>query len=440
MRLPWVLSCIAAVALSACTGYSPKPLPVGAHSLLQASDLVGAGKLPVPWSQQALERLVLLNNPQLKAARARHRVAEAAMLQAGLLPNPAYTGSLGYLMSGPGFATAWTSALTQDVVGLLTLKPRREAAHAELASVDAQLLWQEWQTLAMARLLMVDLVEGRQILAIQQADLQRLERHRKAVLAALDQGLVERAGITNALMASSDALSSVQDLRHHLLDIHQQLCAMLGLRPTSQLPLPAVMTAAPLDLAQVQRESLSVEQRRPDLMALQFGYQAQDARLRAQLMASFPGLTLGYATSSDNSHVYNGGPQISFQLPIFDHNQHAVAMERATRDQLWLDYKARVAQARDAVEAVGAQYRQGQADLSSLPSPAVDETASQQTAAAWQDGSIDQTTYVVLSHDLAVRAIRRVALKQAQMERQVALQTLVGDGLPRALPVTVTTP
>lgn len=60
--------------------------------------------------------------------------------------------------------------------------------------------------------------------------------------------------------------------------------------------------------------------RRPDLLALRFGYAAQDEGLRAAILSQFPDLILGATGSSDSSKVINIGPNAQVGLPLFDRN------------------------------------------------------------------------------------------------------------------------
>ncbi|WP_449424040.1 hypothetical protein [Rhodanobacter lindaniclasticus] len=50
--------------------------------------------------------------------------------------------------------------------------------------------------------------------------------------------------------------------------------------------------------------------RRPDLLALQAGYQSQQAKLRRAILAQFPALTIGFNTARDTSAVYTHGLSI----------------------------------------------------------------------------------------------------------------------------------
>src|SRR5262249_19537670 len=101
------------------------------------------------------------NNPDLKATRTQRGVARAQVLEAGLLPNPSINVSYAFLLNPPAaMFDAITVGITQDIQKSITLKGRLRAAQAAALQVDASILWEEWQLIGKARLLVFDLVEG----------------------------------------------------------------------------------------------------------------------------------------------------------------------------------------------------------------------------------------------------------------------------------------
>jgi outer membrane protein TolC len=432
---------MAALSMAGCATYQARPLPEQAASASSLAQLHGYDTATQPFDGDTVERLVLLNNPDLRSARARHQAAQAQRKQDSVLPNPVVGGSIGYLLSGPGDATAWTASITQDITSLITLKPRREAAKATADEVDASLLWEEWQTIGKARLLVIDLVEGQRQLALQQEALDLLTQRESRITKAIDAGNVDRVTVASDLSAAADARTAFHDLQRRQLDQQQQLAALLGLKPDVAVPLAASLAPADLDAASIRQQADSISRRRPDLVALQLGYRAQEATLRAAVLAQFPPLSIGYDASQDNSRVRSGGPAVSFALPIFDRNQGNVAIAKATREQLHQEYTVRMATSRDEVDALLDQYAQLQQQRQTLV-PAKDDAlrASGQARRAWQDGLVDMRTYV----DLEVAALNRqaalVATEQAMLEQQAAAELLVGRGMPTSLEQDVIAP
>jgi outer membrane protein TolC len=430
-----------AMTLEGCATYRPAPLPTVADLPPDVAHLQGAPTEGGALDLATIERLVLLNNPDLRSARAQHQLAQAQMLQAGLLPNPVINGSAGYLISGVGDATAWTAGISEDIRSLVTLAPRRQAAKAAAAQVDASLLWQEWQTIGKARLLFVDLVEDERMRVLQSHTLEQMEQRSAQLRQSLAEGNTDLTAASPDFVAAADARTSYDDLQRLLLGQHHELAALLGVTADAAIPLPANVDMPLADADSIRASAQGIEHRRPDLVALQLGYQAQEATLRAAVLAQFPMLSIGYAASQDNSRVRNGGPAITFDLPIFDRNQGNIAIAKATRQQLRDEYLARLTSAHSEVDAMLAEQTQARAQLAVLLPllPAAIHDADQATNAQ-QQGLIDLRTYVDLLVAAQSRQAAAITLQQTVLEQQVAMDTLLGTGMPDSLSQDVIAP
>lgn len=436
-----VAALVVTAGMSACATYHAKPLPEHAASAPSLSQLRGYDASALPLDTAAVEQLVLLNNPELKTQRARHQAAQAQRLQDGVLPNPIIGGSIGYLLSGPGDATAWTASISQDIAALITLRPRREAAQANADEVDAGLLWEQWQTLGKARLLVIDLVQGERQLALQDQAMQMQAQREARIVRAVNAGNLAHVAVAADLAAAADARTARNELQRRLLDQRQQLNALLSLQPGVELPLVSALPPASLDAAQTRSQFDSVSRRRPDLVALQLGYRAQEANLRAAVLAQFPPLSIGYDASQDNSRVRNGGPAVSLGLPIFDHHQHDVAMASATREQLQQEYTTRLATAHDEVDAMLAQYAQLDAQKRDLIAAASDAArAAVDAKQAEQVGLLDLRDATDLQMAALGRQLAVLLMDQNMLEQQAAIDLLVGRGMPISLPQNVIAP
>ncbi|HEY0230901.1 MAG TPA: TolC family protein [Dokdonella sp.] len=423
------------LTVASCATYAPMPLPAAMATKTSLEELDGAADLHTPIDRPTLDHLVLANNPELRAARSQHGVAAAQLLQAGLLPNPSASASRGYLVSGSGFTTAWTAALSLDVKALLTLAPKREAAQAGAQAIDASLLWQEWQTLAKARLLYVDLIEGARLQAVQETATHLLDDALARTQRSIAAGSSDLTAAAPLLAASADARTACSDTQRSQLARQHQLAALLGLPPDAQLPLPATLPPVSLDEAEVRAQAADLAQRRPDLLALQLGYRAQEATLRAAVLAQFPTLSLGIAAAQDNSAVRNRGPQIGFDLPVFDRNQGGIAIAAATRQQLHDEYAVRITTARQEIDALLAEQRLALDQFDALAASLnTARTMAARGHAAWLDGNLDTRSYTDFATTALAREAAAITLEQNLAEQQVALATLLGSGMPTTLP------
>jgi outer membrane protein TolC len=422
----------AASLLTGCATYSPLPLPASPQ-LAPAVDQL-AHDQPLPASALTVNQVTALavqNNPDLRAVRAQHGVAQAQLIQAGVLPNPQLSLAVLPLLAGVGTTTAWNAALGFDLRALVTYRTRKEAAEKTVRQVDADILWREWQLAGQARLLAVDLIEGQRSLRILTQARDLLAERGGRLEAAVAAGNLTLADAAPYLAARQATQTQLNELQRRTLTQRHQLNALLGLAPEAMVPLAETVDLPPLDPEAIERDLPNLPARRPDLVALQLGYAAQDARLRTALLMQFPAMTLGVAFNQDNAAVRNGGPTAGFGLPIFDRNQGGVAIERATRVQLHEEYAARLAAAIGEVRARLREMAVTQDQLARLRGdlPAAEQAAAR-AAAALRTRDIDQRTYVDLVNARLTRAAQVVTLEQLLLEQQVAIATVVGAGLP----------
>lgn len=413
--------------LSACQHYAPAPLPTVAPLAPAPATTDQAAPLTV----DDVVRLALRDNPDLRAARATRGIADAQLIQSGILPNPSLAGAFLPLLSGLGVTPAWNVGLSQDVKALISYRSKKRAGKDVQGQAAADLLWQEWQTAGQARQLAVDLIgTRRQLPVVQEA---------YAVLAARNAAMEEalRAGNTTLVLAAP-TLAAVQTARSNRdavaqreLQLHHQLAALLGIAPDAPLVLAPTATLPAFDPAAIRDSLATLPNRRPDLLALRLGYAAQEEAVRQAILSQFPDLVLGATASSDSSRVINLGPQASIGVPVFDHGQGNIAIARATRAQLKAQYAARLATVTSEVAAALTEMEQLSRQLAAQRAelPAI-ELAARRAVAARGASAIDEAAYVSLISARFTKEQDVMTLELALMDRQVALQTLVGAGLP----------
>ena len=273
------------------------------------------------------------------------------------------------------------------------------------------------------------LIENRRIFA------DRYARERQAV----EQGNLTLGTVAPDLLALSDIDRQLADVDRQSERRRQDLDALIGLSPEVKLSLVEDISVPPVDEATVKGLLPNLQSHRPDLLALQLGYAAEEERVRAAILAQFPALVLGGTVGSDTSQVRSGGPSISIDLPIFNHNQGNVAIALATRRKLHDEYTSRL---NFAYSEIGALLDE-QALLLRQKAAVQDYLArakaiARQGEAAYQTGNLDERSYV----DLAVISLGKqeeaVALEQILLEQQVVLAGLLGIDMPVATIVSMT--
>ncbi|MDR3389795.1 MAG: TolC family protein [Rudaea sp.] len=421
------------VMLGACATYAPRPLDLHAAPKHQRDELRNAADLSERLTIGDIERLALDNNPELIAARRRRGVGQAQMRSAAILPNPVFNASYGELLSGPGTADALAAGLTQDLKSLVTLSSRRNASQHLLQAINADLLWQEWQTLGKARLLAVDIIQGDRQLELLRANAAlwegRIERERRA----LGRADISLSAFAPELAALADARRQRDDSERQQRSRRRDLAALLGLSPQVALELDERIELPQLDAAAVRNELPGLADRRPDLIALRLGYLAQEDRVRGAILAQFPALAFGFGGGRDTSDVRTFGPQITLDLPLFDRNQGNIAQERASREQLHAEFEARLIAAKGDVEAMLADQQTLREQLGAKKELLASmETVAASALSAYSSGDLDARGYVDLMTTRNARQQEILALQSTLLEQQIAMATLIGAGMPAA--------
>lgn len=435
----------AAIALSAllagCAAYRPLALPTDAALIHEVGRLsVDIARLPgsdlashsfdpsdgLDITEVAM--LAVANNPELRLARADAGVTRAQAFSAGLLPDPQLALARETAMGSPaGATTAFSAGLTVDVAALLARSSTHAAAQAESRKADLDLLWQEWQTVAKARLLFVKLDALDASLAVLQVQRELLQQRVDAAQRAVDAGLIASDAATPQLVALQDASRQSDDLARQRNQARHDLDTLLGVAPDLPLKLVGPADVATLDAAAVHAALALAPRRRPDLLALQAGFEAQDDRYRGALRAQFPAITVGPTRARDTSDVNTIGLSLGITLPLFNRNRGNIAIESATRDKLRVDYQQRLDAAAiesdRLLEEQALLTRQLAAIDASLPELA---RAAERAGRALQARNIDALALTAVEGALLARRLERIATQQALREQAIALQALLG--------------
>jgi len=425
-----------------CATYRPEPLDTAPARPKDVAHIeVDAASMPLPALRShrydpsdgldidEVAMLAVANNPRLKVARDRLGVARAQAFAAGLLPDPQLALTRDDpTHGGPGNMSAFSAGLSYDVNALLTRSARSAAATASQRQVNLELLWQEWQVVGRARLLFVRDVEQERLLEVLTQTTKLLESRYRAVKGALAQGNATLDAVSADLAALQDARRQVDELERRARRNRVELNRLLGLAPDAELRLVGGADFPAPDATKVEASLARLGQRRPDLLALQAGYQSQEERFRAAVLAQFPALNVGITRARDTSNLYTQGIGITLSLPIFDGNRGNVAIERATRRQLHDEYELRLNDAAAEVYALLGDQRLLEQQLAAVRTALAPlEQAAASAAAALQAGNLSELAYANLQSSLLAKRVEQVTLEQRVLEQRIALLTLAGS-------------
>lgn len=428
-----IIAPFCAALLAGCAQYTPLPLDSAPSLQSDVAALRAPARPSGPLSVDQVVTLALENNPDLKAVRLKRATAAAQTEQSGILPNPSLSGSFLPLIAGPGSIPAWTVGLSQNIKAIITYRTRQRAARDSEWQVDADTVWQEWQIAGRARQLATDLImldQNRPVYAAAYQLLAERDAELEKALLAHNTTLTIVAPDRTALQSVRTALDGIDQ---KILATRHQLNALLGLEPDARVPLAQTADLPAFDPALIRAGLPGLASRRPDLLALRLGYASADETVREAILAQFPDLVLGSGGSSDNAGVINAGPGVTIGVPVFDRNQGNIAIANATRAQLHADYAARLTAATGEVGAMLSEIEQltRQLEIARRGLPPA-QAAAQHAKAAFGANNLDERSYVDLLDNLFVKQEEIMILELALLDRQIAIQTLVGAGLPTA--------
>ncbi|HQQ70412.1 MAG TPA: TolC family protein, partial [Alicycliphilus sp.] len=405
-----LLHAAAALALlGGCASYSPKPLPTQsslAHELPALGSASGSQApadgpgAPAPQGLDMLQlaTVAVLRNPDLRLARDAAGVAQAQAFAAGLLPDPQLSLTRDFPSNGgPANVSAFNLGLSYDIAALLVHPSVTAAAQAEGRKAQLDVLWQEWQAISRTRTLFVDIAAQEQTADVLRRERELLATQYRRSQQSQAQGNMTQTSAMQQLAALQDMERRVSDTQRQIEKSRHELNALLGLAPELRLTLRPGAQPPSLTRAQVAAALQGLPQCRPDLLALQAGYQGQEERLHGAILAQFPSLTVGITRARDTSNLYSSGFGITVNLPIFNRNRGAIAVQTATRQQLFDAYQNRLNAAhgdsqrlladRALLRQQLAQAQQGVAQL---------EDAQRRAQGAFDAGNLDLLAYGAL--------------------------------------------
>lgn len=439
-------------ALGGCSIYQPMPLDQSrVDAALESPKLeavkIAAAKIEHPFlkpilidgqdgfSPDEIAVMTVIVSPQLRALRDQRGVAQAQLLQAGILPNPQLSYALDrpHGNAEPTLVNAKTLGLSWEVTSLLAHHDLVAQAKASASALDLAIAWQEWQAAQDARL------RAFRLLSLErQLPLAREIEHDLADSLSLNRKAVELGHRTaTELTAASEAWNQAQATRLTLeqagteerlaLNLALGLPADYPLRVKAEarfpeLPLTPEITAAAL--------LQGLEKRRLDLVALTLGYQSQEAGLRAAVLSQFPKIGLNLSRANDTSDIKTRGFGVTVDLPLFDRNQGQIATGKATRQQLFDEYVARVAEARSEVVQILFNLATTRTQLNSVNTSLPE---LEQWVASIEKALMARNADVMACRDargsLASRRMEQCKLQQDLLELGVALEIATGRPL-----------
>ena len=375
--------------------------------------------------------IAVRRNPALIVLRADLGVAEAQLMQAGLLSDPVIGWSAGdpiadAIIEGKVESTSWLTgfSLSWTLPRPGELDAEEGVAHAQIQNRAARLAGAEWQVVREVQLAYVRLLvararvdQNRRLLEISNRTRDFFTRARQAGAAtALEEGLAKVAANT----AQADLLGA----QTQELQARQALNGLLGLPPEHEWKLQdsldrfVVRDQPEEDAQQLVRESL---ERRPDLKEALAEYQRAEEQLRLECARQWPQVSIGTG--------------LSIQIPIFSKfNQPAIETAQRRRQAARTQVTVAVQQVRGAIHAGLLQLKQARTVLhlyrTSL-GPQTEETL-RLTEQAFKAREITPLEILTAQRQVIETQRRFLTARQAWAEARIRLDSACGRLLPSA--------
>jgi outer membrane protein TolC len=397
------------------------------HPLVKSMTIDGVGG----FTPDELAVMSVIVSPALRALRDQKDVAQAQVIQAGILPNPQLSYAIDYPHGqyDPPVVPQKAFGLSWDFTSLITHHATVQAAKDTAKSLDLSVAWQEWQEAEDTRLRALRIASLEKRLPMARKVEASLEDSLKLTRQAMQTGNKTLVDLTAATELWTSAQNTRFDLETTLVSERAALNLSLSLPPNEVVQIKLDNDSS-TKLMQAGQDSLNAanslvgfEDRRLDLVALKLGYESQEQSVRAAVLGQFPKIGLDLNIAQDTTPIKTRGFGVTLDLPIFDRNQGQIAIGKTTRRQLFDEYVARVAEARSEVAQIvknlAVLRQQMETVEASLPEL---RTLNQSYENALKAHNADLLAARDAESSLATREIELANLQQELLEQYSALE------------------
>lgn len=284
-------------------------------------------------SDRAVE-VALLNNPALQATYEDLGISQADMVQAGLLSNPTFDGSIGFPLTNDGVSETEFS-LVQGFVELFTLPLRKRVAQEQFVADTLRVAHEALATAAEVRKAFSELQARQQLVELRRMVLQAAEAAAELSTLQHAAGNIPELEVVTERAAAEEARLDLAREELTLVEGREHLNRLLGLwGPRTQWTLSEKLPPPPSEEASLERlESLAIRQRLDIDAARKQTQLLWNALELARSTRFFGRVDVGVHTHRDANGPRLFGPTLSLELPIFDQRQALIAKLEAQHRQ-----------------------------------------------------------------------------------------------------------
>lgn len=312
-----------------------------------------------------LVAVALTLNPELRVHRARTGEAAAALITAGLWPNPELSLSPKWGLSGANGLAIEADALLQ------LLRPGQRQSHKNIASARVDqarhdAIAEEFRLVGEVRSSRLKVLAAERTAALLNEGVTLRQRLLDLVQRQRAAGEVTELDVAAAELEVAEARRDLRNVQAELSAALLELNRLLGLPPGYPVKLAGFgePLTVPLydDLSddELDRRLLAG---RVELPALQAAYRTAEEELRLAVLRQYPDLKLGPAVEKDTDDSWALGLALALEVPLLNQNQGEIAEKQAARQRVRAEYVALLAKLRADAFAARAGARRAKSEV-----------------------------------------------------------------------------
>ena len=380
-------------------------------------------------SAEEAVQIALVNNRRLQAAFESLGIAQAQLVDAGLLDNPVfslyvYSGAPGNIVDG---------AIVQDFISVLSLSVRKQIAGAQADRVTAEAAQRALALAAEVKAQYYAVVGDAQALELAQQVVTSTQAAAELAGRQYDAGNLSRREQTIQQVFYAQTALEVAQAQAQLAADREKLNRLLGLwGADTRWQVPARLPRVPDTLPALEQLEASAVERRLDLLAAK--KEAEAAAQALNLTQQFRYLSvlgIGVAYKREQGENFFG-PAIELSLPLFNQGQGRVARAQAEYRQsanavgaLAVDIRSEARAARDRLVAAHAAVGHFERALLPLQQSIVEETLK------FYNGMLVGVYDLLLAQQGQVQTARQyVAALKEFWQAWAELERALGGGVP----------
>ncbi len=299
-------------------------------------------------------QVALLNNPRLEASYEDLGIAQADLVEAGLLKNPIFGAEVRF----PKYhALPFDLDVMQEFASLLTLPLRKRVAQASFEAAKNRITGEVLSTAADVRAAFYRAQGAQQIVDMRETIVQATGASFEAARQLHDAGNTSDLAFAQEQAIHEQSKVELAKAQREALDAREDLSALMGVWGNDvkwtiapklpNLPQEEIDAAKLESLALAQRADLAAAKKEIDVMAQQLGLTRQ--------VGPFGDVKAGAHLEKESEGPLTIGPAIELPLPIFNQGQPALAAASARLRQSERRYQALAIDIRSQVRR--ARYR-----------------------------------------------------------------------------------